>query len=70
MNITHNLPPDIHGTYEKSEEVLECIVVRKSQDSEFIRASKACKDNLDVVCYILIHQPLRSTDQSYLSCFL
>lgn len=49
--------------YERNGEVLECIIVRKSSDSEFIRASKACKYNLDMVCGSLIHQP-ETFDQS------
>ncbi|KAJ3563009.1 hypothetical protein NP233_g9220 [Leucocoprinus birnbaumii] len=55
MNITPHLPPDILSAYERNEEVLECIIVRKSRDSNFIRASKACKDNLDT-CHIHFSQ--------------
>ncbi len=55
MNITPNLPPEIRSVYERSGEALECIIVRKSNDSEFIRASRACRDSSDTVCYILIH---------------
>jgi len=55
MNIIPHLPPDILNVYERNGEVLECIIVHKSSDSEFIRASKACKYNLDTVCGFLIN---------------
>ncbi|KXN87879.1 Aspartate--tRNA ligase, mitochondrial [Leucoagaricus sp. SymC.cos] len=59
-NITPHLTPDILSQYEKNEEVLECIIVRKSTDSEFIRASKACRDNLDT-CHINFSQSTAET---------
>ncbi|KAF9449901.1 hypothetical protein P691DRAFT_774346 [Macrolepiota fuliginosa MF-IS2] len=62
INITPHLPPDIRSAYERNEEVLECIIVRKSSDSEFIRASKACKDDFDT-CHINHSQ---STAQTWL----
>ena len=57
MNITPHLPPNIVNVYERNGEVVECIIVRKSSDPEFIRASKACKYNLDTVCGFLINMP-------------
>jgi len=57
MNITPHLPPNIVNVYERNGEVVECIIVRKSSDLEFIRASKACKYNLDTVCGFLINMP-------------
>jgi len=57
MNITPHLPSNIVNVYERNGEVLECIIVRKSSDPEFIRASKACKYNLDTVCGFLISMP-------------
>ncbi|TFK43163.1 hypothetical protein BDQ12DRAFT_674504 [Crucibulum laeve] len=43
INLTDLLPRDTQVVSDPEQEILECIVVRKSSDSEFIRASRACE---------------------------
>jgi hypothetical protein len=49
LDITHLLPPDQRTALENLEEVLECVVVRRSRDPKFIHASQECNGDLLVV---------------------
>ncbi|KAG6855063.1 hypothetical protein C0991_005992 [Blastosporella zonata] len=42
-DVTPLLPEKQRSIFEGNKEVLECIVIRKAKDGQFIRASRACK---------------------------
>jgi hypothetical protein len=56
LDITRLLPPDRRTALENLEEVLECIVIRRARDSNFMHASEECNDLSLVVSFYRIDQ--------------
>ncbi|KAL0580766.1 aspartate--tRNA ligase msd1 [Marasmius crinis-equi] len=42
-DVTKHLPPELQASFQRSDEILECIVVSPSRSPEFVAASRKCE---------------------------
>lgn len=55
-DITSFLPSSQRIALENAQEVLECLVIRRSEDTQFLRSSAKCESEPSVVSARLLEQ--------------